>query len=553
MLTHIQIKNFAIIDELNIELHPGMTVMTGETGAGKSIMIDALSLCMGDRADATFVREGAERADITVSIDISRLAFIQDWLTEQELDGEAECIVRRTITKDGRSRAYINGHSVPLGKLKTLAQDFIDIHSQHAHHALLKPETHGKLLDIYGKQQDVVKQVKQHYDRLRAIKQKLTELKTKEADKAHEMELLQFQIDELEKLDLKPNEWQEITQRHDKLSHAEQITTRAQSILDALYEDESRALVQALSQLQYDLEGIAKLDASLSDIAKLLVDARINCDEAASSLRAYISSIDNDPQVLQDMHNRISVLHDLSRKHRCDPDLLCEKLETLQEKFNGLQSQEETIKSLEAELATEQQAYQLAAEKLSKARKKSATALQIQITEMMQELGMPGGEFSVQLSPLEIPAATGLEQITFMVKTNAGQQAHPLHKVASGGELSRISLALQVTIVQDDMLPVIVFDEVDVGIGGGTAEIVGHLLRCLGQKAQVLCVTHLPQVAAQGDQHFFISKKTVDQQTRTQMTVLNNKQRIEEIARMLGGVKITEKTLEHAQEMLQGS
>ncbi len=550
MLTHIQIKNFAIIDELNIELHPGMTVMTGETGAGKSIMIDALSLCMGDRADATFVRAGAQRADICVSIDISRLSFIQQWLAEHELESEAECVVRRTISKDGRSRAYINGHSVPLTKLKTLAQDFIDIHSQHAHHALLKPETHGKLLDIFGKQQPQLAIVKQHYDRMREITAEITSLKSKEADKAHEMELLQFQIEELDKLDLKPDEWSDLTQKHDALSHSEQIISHAQSILDTLFEDESHSLVQTLAQLKHKLDTIAKLDGSLRDISKLISDAHINCDEAASSLRAYISGIENDPQTLKDMHDRISLLHDLSRKHRCEPEALCEKLASLQERFAGLQSQEEAIIALEAELKSEQQAYQAVTTKLSKARQNHATNLNKQITEMMQELGMPSGEFFVQLKPLTEPSSNGLEQIVFMVKTNAGQQAHPLQKVASGGELSRISLALQVTIVQDDMLPVIVFDEVDVGIGGGTAEIVGHLLHCLGEKAQVLCVTHLPQVAAQGDQHFFISKQTTDNQTRTQMSVLSKEQRIEEIARMLGGVKITEKTLEHAQEML---
>ncbi len=551
MLTYIQIKNFAIIDELNIELHPGMTVMTGETGAGKSIMIDALSLCMGDRADATFVRESAERADICVSIDISRLKFIQDWLHENELDVDTECVVRRTIGKDGRSRAYINGHSVPLTKLKTLAEDFIDIHSQHAHHALLKPETHGKLLDIFGKQQSQAALVKQHYERIRSIQQQLSELKLQEASKAHEMELLQFQIDELDKLDLKPNEWADLTRRHDKLSHAEKIIADTQSILDALVEDESLALVPMLAQLKHRLDDIAKLDGSLTEISNLLSDARIHCDEAASSLRAFISDIDDDPQALQNMSERIGLLHDLSRKHRCDPEMLCEKLEGLQERLSNLQSQEKTIVTLEDELKQEQAHYQKAAHQLSQARKVAAETLNKQITEMMQALGMPGGEFFVQLNPLEEPSVHGLEHIVFMVKTNAGQQAYPLHKVASGGELSRISLALQVTIVQDDLLPVIVFDEVDVGIGGGTAEIVGHLLNCLGKKAQVLCVTHLPQVAAQGDQHFFISKQTINAQTRTQIKVLTKQERIEEIARMLGGVKITTKTLEHAEEMLQ--
>lgn len=552
MLTHIQIRNFAIIDELNLELYPGMTVMTGETGAGKSIMIDALSLCMGDRADASFVREGAERAEISVTIDISRLPHIHAWLNEHEMDCENECIVRRTISKDGRSRAYVNGELIPLNKLKTLAEDFIDIHSQHAHHALLKPDTHRQLLDIYAKHVSLAQTVKQHFEKARGIEQELAALKAQENSKAHEMDLLQFQLEELQATAPKENEWDELTEQHDKLSHADTLGQDIQLILDSLSENDTDSVLPRLADLKHKLSGLTAYDNTLQPIAQMLEDAKIYCAEAASSLRAYLSNIDHDPQTLQQVDERLSLLHSLARKHRCEPSSLFATLQQIQSRFDGLNSQEEHIQALEQALKQAWADYKIDADKLSKSRAKAASVLSKDITEFMQQLGMPSGEFSIALNPVGEPSAHGLEQIVFMVKTNAGQKAHPLHKVASGGELSRISLALQVTIVQDDMLPVIVFDEVDVGIGGGTAEIVGHLLNRLGQKAQVLCVTHLPQVAAQGDHHFFITKKTEDGKTRTHVNVLDKKGRIEEVARMLGGVKITDKTLQHAQEMLGG-
>lgn len=536
MLTHLYIQNFAIIDELSLELYPGMTVMTGETGAGKSIMIDALSLCMGDRAEPRMIREGAQRAEISVTLDISRLHQVKQWLLEQEICFEDELMVRRTINSDGRSRAYINGQVVPLTQLKLVAQYFIDIHSQHAHHALLKSETHRDLLDIYGKTKAQAQEVKKLGEDLRKLSHELKNLQENEASKNHEMEFLQFQLDELKAASPKTDEWQELTEQHDKLFHSQTLTQELALIFDLLTE-----INPSMNLVKNKIESLLPFDKSLGSLSKMIDEASINCSEAASNLQHYVNQLDNDPRSLQQLDERMGLLHTLSRKHRCDPEQLSGVLESLQQKFDALQSQGETILELTQAITHSKVAYDKAAAELIAAREKTSLLLSAQITEFMQELGMPGGEFSVLIENLDV---------TFLVKTNAGQKAHPLHKVASGGELSRISLALQVSIIQDDTLPVIVFDEVDVGIGGGTAEIVGHLLNNLGKKAQVLCVTHLPQVAAQGDHHFHITKRVEGEQTRTQVSVLNPLERIEEIARMLGGVKITDTTRSHAREML---
>lgn len=537
MLTHIHIRHFAIIDELSLELYPGMTVMTGETGAGKSIMIDALSLCMGERAEPRMVREGADRAEISITIDLSRLPQLKLWLTENEIFVEDEVVVRRTIGADGRSRAYINGQLFPLNQLKIIAQDFIDIHSQHAHHALLKAETHRDLLDIFGKHQSLAQEIKKLGEQYRLLEQQFKLLQEKELSKAQELEFIKFQIEELAAANPREDEWGQLSQQHDKLSHAQTLLQDLDQIFSVLSDQ-----TPVLANLKHKLEALIQYDQSLGSITQMLEEARILCNEAVDSLRDYVKTLDADPRSLELLDQRLSLLHGLARKHRCEPEHLVQVLKRYQDSFDALLGQEETMAELQNTIAHIKKDYDKLVEQLIAARRKSAVILSAQITEFMQQLGMPGGEFSVEIEGLEV---------VFLVKTNAGQKAHPLHKIASGGELSRISLALQVSIVQDDTLPVIVFDEVDVGIGGGTAEIVGHLLHNLGKKAQVLCVTHLPQVAAQGDHHFHISKHSDGLQTRTQVKVLTSLERVEEIARMLGGVNITETTRSHAKEMLK--
>ncbi len=550
MLTHIHIRHFAIIDELDLELYPGMTVMTGETGAGKSIMIDALSLCMGERADASFVRAGFERAEISVTLDITLMPAVQAWLIEHEMNHGEECVIRRTVLSDGRSRAYINGQSVPLATLKSLARLMIDIHSQHAHHALFKTDTHRHLLDIFGKHQAFVQRTQEAYRVLKSLKEQYAALTLSESQKSDEMDLLQFQITEFETLQIKPNEWETLTAQHDRLSHSETIMRNIESALQLLHDHPAHNIVKALSQVNAQCESLIQIDKTLEPVHAMLSEARINCIEAASTLNAYAQKMDNDPAHLAAAHERLIVLHDLARKHRVAPEALLDKFSALQARLNTLQSQGEAIEALSAQIETQQHVFETLCVELTAKRMESALLLGQSVSASIQQLGMPNGEFFVQLEPLDTPNAHGAEQVVFMVSTNPGSPAAPLHKIASGGELSRISLALQVLIVQDDSLPVIVFDEVDVGIGGSTAEIVGQLLHTLGKKAQVLCVTHLPQVAALGDHHFHISKQIENGQTRTLVSVLDKPGRIHEVARMLGGVKITEKTLEHAEEML---
>lgn len=550
MLTHIHIRHFAIIDELDLELYPGMTVMTGETGAGKSIMIDALSLCMGERADASFVRTGFERAEISVTLAIHALPAVKAWLTEHELNHDDECMIRRTILSDGRSRAYINGESVPLATLKSLARLMIDIHSQHAHHALFKTETHRHLLDVFGKHTSAVHAVSDAYHSLKALKEKHATLILSESQKADEMDLLRFQINELEALQIKANEWETLTAQHDVLSKSGEVIQHVQAVLDLLSEQPSHNALQLLMHIETQCDALVRLDKTLEPLHDMLKEARINCVEAAHTLNHYAQKLDTNPAHLEAAHARLTLLHDMARKHRVQPEALLDKLSALKTRFAALESQSAELALLSDQIIHQEKAYHAYCAALSAKRASVAPVLNQAVTDSMQQLGMQGGAFQVHFEPLESPHAHGAEQVVFMVSTNPGAAPAPLHKIASGGELSRISLALQVLIVQDDSLPVIVFDEVDVGIGGGTAEIVGQLLHALGKKAQVLCVTHLPQVAAKGDHHFYISKQTDEGNTRTQVTVLNREGRIRELARMLGGLKITEKTLEHAGEML---
>lgn len=545
MLTHIHIRHFAIIDELDLELYPGMTVMTGETGAGKSIMIDALSLCMGERADASFVRAGYERAEISVTLDIRALPTVQAWLCEHELNHGDECVIRRTILADGRSRAYINGESVPIATLKSLAKLMIDIHSQHAHHALFKTDTHRHLLDVYGKHTDLVRNVSAAFHALKQMKEKHAALTEREAQKSDEMDLLRFQLSEFDALQLKPNEWEMLTQEHDRLSKSGEVMDNIAFIVNALQE-------YSFNQIQSKCDALVRLDPALASLSSMLEEARINCVEAEHMLNHYAQKMDTNPAHQESMHARLTALHDMARKHRVPPEALLEKQTTLSERLTSLDSQTEEIAALAQHILAAEQSFEQLCASLTACRTQIAPALSQAVTTSMQQLGMPAGEFSVHFDTLTSPTAHGAEQVVFMVRTNAGAEAAPIHKIASGGELSRISLALQVLIVQDDSLPVIVFDEVDVGIGGGTAEIVGQLLHTLGQKAQVLCVTHLPQVAAKGDHHFYISKQTEAGKTRTHVAVLDKPGRVQELARMLGGLKITEKTLQHAGEMLEG-
>jgi DNA repair protein RecN (Recombination protein N) len=556
MLTHVQIHHFAIIDSVELTLHPGMTALTGETGAGKSILIDALSLAMGDRAGKEVVRTGAKRAEISLTLDISRLPTIQTWLASLELDDPdhpQECFLRRTVSKDGGSKAYINSRAVPLQQLRELTTQLVDIHGQHAHHLLLKADTHRILLDLFAKNKALCLEVKTHYQAWKKAVAKLTKILQTQTDAQNHLALLTFQLQELDELSPSLGEWQQLGIEHQRLSHAESLIFECEQVMQTLQDGEQQTLTSLLEKTTLSLHKLTQTDPKLLDASQLLQNALIQIQEAHGELRQYMRQLELNPERLQEIDTRLSKMHALARKHRIEPENLHELHQTLKTKLHGSENPELLIENLEAEIGAHKKSYQLAAEKLSKQRHRAAEELNIAITQHMQTLGMTGGYFQVELNPCAENDCSehGQEQIVFKVCTNKGHAAYPLHKIASGGELSRISLAIQVTTMQaNDTIPIIVFDEVDVGIGGATAQIVGQLLKQLGQNAQVLCVTHLPQVASQADHHLYISKASDHEITHTQITPLDQTARVKEIARMLGGITLTEHTLAHAKEML---
>lgn len=551
MLSHIHITNFTIIDQLDLTLQSGMTVLTGETGAGKSIIIDALGLVLGGRADSSLVRYGAERCDITVTFILAAETSANHWLRRHELDNEEECIIRRTISQDGKSRAYINGRPVTLQQLKELGERLINIHGQHEHQSLQKKERQRQLLDAFGGLQPLVAQVKQLYQQWHNKQQQLETLQAQAKQRELQQDYLQFQVQELAELNLQPHELTELQQEHQLLANVDKILATSQQALAVLSEADEGNAVYLLQQTQAILEGLSHTNDKLVGITELVNNALIQAEEAASELRSQLNRVEADPARLMQVEERLSQIYELARKHKVAPDHLLEHYQRLETELKQLSSVDEQIAQLQRAIQQLAQNYLQAATALTSKRQAAAVQLSDMITEQMQQLAMAGGRFAIELQPRETYHATGLENTEFMVSANPGYPLQPLSKVASGGELSRISLAIQVITAQYNPVPTLIFDEVDVGIGGGTAEVVGHLLRTIGAKRQALCVTHLPQVASQGHHHLQVEKQVTQQTTVTRIQTLTPEERIVEIARMLGGVKITEQTLAHAKEMLE--
>ncbi|MEJ2141797.1 MAG: DNA repair protein RecN [Gammaproteobacteria bacterium] len=551
MLTHIHIWNFAIVEKLDMELEDGLTVLTGETGAGKSILLDALNLSLGDRADTGVIRHGAEKAEISVTFDTANAPAAESWLKEHEMDSEQECIIRRVISNKGSSKAFINGKPAPIQQLRELGEMLVDLHGQHEHQSLLKNHAQRQLLDDYAAHTDLVKQVNDAYQQWRNLQDELQRLSKAQRDRNEKLELLRYQVDELEKLALSEDELPGLENEHKKLANATQLISTCEKNLHLLEDNEHGAINSLLSQSSNDIQNLCTTDENLKEIAEMLESALIQSREAASELRDYVDRLDIDPQRLEEVEQRLGTITDLSRKHHVQPEELPALLPKLQEELNSLENAEGRLNNLEEDISKAAENYQKLASKLSQSRTKAAKTLSISVTDSMQELGMDGGCFEVQLANEENFTAHGLENINFMVSANPGQPVKPLTRVASGGELSRISLAIQVITAQNSRIPTLVFDEVDVGIGGRVAEIVGRLLRELGAHRQVICVTHLPQVAALGHHHLQVSKQKATDTTISQIAALQQPQRIEEIARMLGGIEITEQTLSHAEEMLK--
>ncbi len=548
MLQSLSIRDFVIVSKLDLEFQPGFTVLTGETGAGKSILIDALSLALGARSEGGVTRVGCDKAEISVMYDISSHELAQSWLREAELEGEdGELMLRRVMYADGRSRGFINGTPVTVQQLKDIGELLVDIYSQNAHHSLLKLATQRQILDEFGGLSATANEVAVKYKHWHHLHEVRLSLEKNAAAYADELAELRDSARELAQLAFAESEWDELQQEHARLSNGAELIKNGEACLELLSEGDLSALSQ-LAQIQHKLQTMHEYDASLAEAVETLDSGIIQLQEASRSISRYVQHVDLDPSRLGEVEARIQAIHAAGRKYRAPVEDLPDLLLTFQARMAELAEVEDSAALAEQE-ARALAEYTELAEQLSAGRKLAAASLHEKITAEMQRLSLSGGKFVVELTPQQ-PGGNGLEQVEFMVAGHAGVMPRPLNKVASGGELSRISLAIRVVTAQQGVVPTMIFDEVDVGIGGGVAEVVGNLLRQLGIERQVLVITHLPQVAALGQHHLRISKSLVDGQTLSNISTLDDTQRIEEIARMLGGLEITDTTRKHAAEML---
>ncbi len=549
MLQSLYVKDFAIAETIELECEGGLTVVTGETGAGKSIVVDALSLALGGRTDASAIRHGAPYAEITATF--APPAHVQEWLAEQELDADGECIARRVIHARKPAKSYLNGRPTTAQTLRALGALLVDIHGQHEHQRLLKREVQRRLVDRYGDLEPAVAGLAETYRELEALKRRITELEARTTGDQSELELLRYHISELEELRPGAEEYAELETEQKRLAHAEELRTGVDALLHVLYDADEHAVKTTLDRGVDRLLGLIDYDPGLTAARDALERAGVEIDDAITDLRTAATRADLDPDRLREVEERIGVLLDMARKHRCAPQQLPDTLARLRTQRDELENLDAIIGEARAAYESAYRDYLSAAAALSERRADAAQALSAAVTARLQDLGFNGGELHIRVTPLPEDRVTahGLDHIEFEVRTNPDQPHRPLARIVSGGELSRISLAIQVTSRTDTAVPTVIFDEVDVGIGGRVAEIVGQQLRELGGTHQVLCVTHLPQVAAQGHHHTRVYK-TTGARTRVDVETLDERQRVEELARMLGGVEITRQTLAHAEDLL---
>jgi DNA repair protein RecN (Recombination protein N) len=545
MLRTLHIRDFVIVEKVDIHFGPGFTVFSGETGAGKSILIDALALTLGERADSGVLREGATRADISAVFDTPD--ELRPWLAEREIDAEEELVLRRVVDPQGRSRAFINGVPATIAQLRVLGDSLVDIHGQHAHQSLLRPEAQRDMVDAHGGHGELRQAVAQAWKRWRQVARQLETAERDSATLETERERLQWQADELDKVDPRPGEWDTLQKEHTRLAHAQSLLDGAARTLEALDGDDESAHSRVVAAV-HTMEQLKRHDPALQGVCDELESARIAIAEAVSDLNNYVSRVELDPARLAQAEERLGAIFDLARKFKAEPDDLPALRESLHAQLTDMAAASD-IDALRAQAQAAQADYAKAAAKLSTARRKTAKDLGKLVTEAMQALAMQGGRFEVAVENAA-PSAHGDDAVEFLVAGHAGTSPRPLGKVASGGELSRISLALSVIASRAARVPTLIFDEVDSGVGGAVAEVVGRLLGELGQRHQVLCVTHLPQVAARGGAHYQVSKAEKSGTTHSRIVELDADARVEEIARMLGGIKITATTRQHAREML---
>lgn len=558
MLAHLSISNFAVVKQLSVQLEKGLTAITGETGAGKSIAIDALSLCLGERADANAVRKGAAKAEIIAHFSLSNNLLAKAFLNEHELtsdEDENSCFIRRIISKEGRSKAFINGIPASLQQLKGLGQYLLAIHGQNTHLQLLKEEYQRDLIDAYANHNELIEAVKITYDAWREKQKTLQNLQAQAQQREDRIQLLTYQVHELDDFAIEEGEFEEIETEHKRLSNGQSLLEQAQTSVYNLYESDEG---NALSVIQNSVERLGELethDASLTPIIGMLNDAAIQVEEASRELRSYCDHLEIDPLRLQQVEARYAKAMELAKKHMVMPEALYEHHQALSAEFNALGDQETLLGTLEGDVAKSRDEYLVATGKLSESRAQAAVALANDIELQIRQMNMPHAKvmIGVNYDELKKPVSTGLDSVEFKVSTNPGQDADKLEKVVSGGELSRIGLAIQVIASDNHATPTMIFDEVDTGISGPTASIVGGLLRRLGKQSQVMCVTHLPQVAAQAHNQLFVTKLTDGESTETQMLPLTKQDRVDELARLLAGDKITKSALANAKELLKSA
>lgn len=551
MLAHLSVNNFAIVKSLQLELSKGMTTITGETGAGKSIAIDALGLCLGGRSDAGMVRQGEEKTEVSAAFLLENNLHATRWLEDNELLDGGECILRRTISKEGRSRAFINGSPVPLSQLKSLGQLLINIHGQHAHHQLMKSDYQMAMLDQYAGHLNLLKSTRNAYQAWRQADNHLKELRENSQQNQAQKQLLEYQIKELNELSIGEEEYEDLEQEHKRLSNSGELATTCQQAIELIYEGEEVNALGILQSANNSLIQLAELDERLAELPSLLSEAIIQIEETNNELRTYLDSIDVDPGRMAYVEERFSKVMSMSRKHLVLPEELYKHHQDLLQQVEALDCSDEKLEELANEVENQYQSFVAKSEKLHKSRTRYAKELNKLITQSMHELSMEKAQFAIEVNNTNThPSPLGMDNVTFIVSTNPGQPMQPIAKVASGGELSRISLAIQVITAQKVDTPSLIFDEVDVGISGPTAAVVGKMLRKLGESTQVMCVTHLPQVAGCGHQQLFVAKNTKSGKTETQMHTLDEQQRVSELARLLGGSQITESTLANAKELL---
>lgn len=556
MLLSLSITNFTLVEHLEIDFTAGMTAITGETGAGKSLILDALGMALGDRADTNLIRQGAERLEIAASFDLGNNPQPREWLQQQDLlqeDLQSECLLRRTLSREGRSRGFINGSPATMQQLQALGDMLVDIHSQHEHQSLLRRDTHRTLLDNFAGAQHLAETVSTCFNAWRKITEQLRTLSSQSAELQAKRELLSFQVEELDRLAMQPEELTQLEEEQRVLANAESILRDSHALLALCQGEAEFNLQQGMNQALQLLHRMPSKPEALTNAEAMLTSANIELSEASSEIQHYLDSFEADPERLAYVDERLGTIYELARKHRVPPAELHEHHQTLQLQFEQLAGGDQSIEQLTQQAEKLAADYLEQAKKLTETRAKAATRFAESVNQQLARLAMQGAALEVALTPNKTDkfSANGLEMVELRVATNPGQPAGPLAKIASGGELSRISLAIQVIAAQHSAIPTLLFDEVDVGIGGATAEVVGRLLRKLGERGQVICITHQPQVASCAHRHLLASKLSSEKRVESSLTTLDDRQRTEEIARMLGGAKITEKTLDHAREMVE--